>query len=384
MEVQIVCTYCSATKDDSIELLPANKRYMSKRISYVKDLALLSGIDFYILSGKFGLVHENELLPYYDHLLSLDEVSSLSEIVAEQIVSHRITTIDFFIRASDVDPNVKVYIESLKLACGKNGTTLNIYILGELKQNHIIYEADNVKLLHQSVIDTQLVYGSVDLAITSPPYNLDIKYNSYDDTRSYEEYFDFNRRWMTLVYNWLKVDGRFCINIPLDKNRNGREPVTADITQLAKEVGFKYHSTVIWQKNNISNRTAWGSWMSASAPSVLAPVETIIILYKGVWKKTSGSRISTIKRDDFIKWTSGLWNMSPAKKSKIGHPAPFPLELPHRCINLFSYKNDVVLDPFAGSGTTLVSALLNERRGIGIEIDKSYTDTAIDRIKRLV
>lgn len=171
------------------------------------------------------------------------------------------------------------------------------------------------------------------------------------------------------------------MNIPLDKNKDGQQSVGADLTNIAKSVGFKYHSTIIWNEGNISRRTAWGSWMSARAPYVIAPVELIVILYKNEWRKTTGSGISDIKKDEFMGWTNGVWTFSGESKKKIGHPTPFPLELPQRCIKLFSFVDDVVLDPFLGSGSTLIAAYLNKRKGIGIEIDKTYCELAKKRLK---
>ena len=109
-----------------------------------------------------------------------------------------------------------------------------------------------------------------DLLITSPPYNVDIQYTTHDDRLTYKEYSDFSRRWMKRCFTWLKDDGRFCLNIPLDKNKGGQQSVGADLTTIAKKIGFSYHSTIVWNEGNISRRTAWGSWASASAPYVIA------------------------------------------------------------------------------------------------------------------
>ncbi len=220
----------------------------------------------------------------------------------------------------------------------------------------------------------------IDLTITSPPYNVGLEYNSTDDEISYEDYLAFSRVWMENCYKWSKPMGRFCLNVPLDKNKGGQRSVGADLTTIAQEVGWKYHSTIIWNEGNISRRTAWGSWKSASAPYVIAPVELIVVLYKESWKKTSGSRQSDITRDEFLEWTNGLWTFNGESKKRIGHPAPFPRELPRRCIKLFSYVGDTVFDPFLGSGTTLIEAFLNQRTGIGIEIDESYAAIAKERL----
>lgn len=142
----------------------------------------------------------------------------------------------------------------------------------------------------------------------------------------------------------VKDDGRFCLNIPLDKNKGGQQSVCADITTIAKQVGWKYHSTIIWNEQNISRRTAWGSWLSASAPYVIAPVEVIVVLYKNRWKKISGSRKSDISKKEFMEWTNGVWNFMGESKKKVGHPTPFPVELPKRCIKLFSFVGDTILD----------------------------------------
>lgn len=223
---------------------------------------------------------------------------------------------------------------------------------------------------------------SIDLIVTSPPYNVDIAYNSHDDKLSYDDYLDFSRQWLAKCYRLVKPDGRLCLNIPLDKNKGGQQSICADLTTIAKETGWNYHSTIIWNEQNISRRTAWGSWLSASAPFVIAPVEVIVVLYRQTWKKTSGSGKSDIKRNEFLEWTNGVWTFNGESKKRIGHPAPFPVELPRRCIKLFSYVGDTVLDPFVGSGTTLLACRQTHRRGIGIEIDRRYCRLAAERLAK--
>jgi site-specific DNA-methyltransferase (adenine-specific) len=122
--------------------------------------------------------------------------------------------------------------------------------------------------------------------------------------------------------------------------------------------------------------------MSPSAPYVIAPVELIIVLFKGSWRRPAAGRKSDIARKEFMDWTNGLWTFSGESKKKVGHPAPFPVELPTRCIKLFSYVGDTVLDPFMGSGSTLVAASRCDRRGIGIELDEGYCITARGRLER--
>ncbi len=236
-----------------------------------------------------------------------------------------------------------------------------------------IYNADFLKI-------PRVKERTIDLIVTSPPYNVGIKYNSHDDKMFYEDYLSFTREWLAKCYRLIKEDGRFCLNIPLDKNKGGQQSVCADITTIAKEVGWKYHSTIIWNEQNISRRTAWGSWLSASAPYVIAPVEVIVILYKDRWKRISGSRKSDISKEEFMEWTNGVWNFMGESKKRIGHPAPFPVELPRRCMKLFSFVGDTVLDPFLGSGSTLIACVLTNRKGIGVEIDKNYCEIAKKRL----
>ncbi len=202
---------------------------------------------------------------------------------------------------------------------------------------------------------TKIPDGSVDLIITSPPYNVDIHYNSHADNLSYEDYLEFTTKWIKRCFELTKNEGRLCLNIPLDKNKGGQKSVGADITKIAKDVGWKYHSTIIWNEGNISRRTAWGSFMSASAPYVIAPVELILILYKDSWKKNGGSRKNDITKQEFMDWTNGVWTFNgQSKKGAGGHPAAFPIELPRRCIKLFSFIDDIVFDPFLGSGSLLL------------------------------
>ena len=227
--------------------------------------------------------------------------------------------------------------------------------------------------------------SSIDLVITSPPYNVDIHYSTHNDDLSYKEYLEFSQEWLTKCWNLARNDGRLCLNIPLDKNKGGQQSVCADITGIAKKVGWKYHSTIVWNEGNISRRTAWGSWMSASAPYVIAPVEVILVLYKEKWKKNNGRKENDITRQEFMDWTNGVWTFpGQNKKGAGGHPAPYPVELPKRCIKLFSFVGDTVLDPFLGSGSTLIAATLGKRKGIGIDIDKNYCDIAIGRLQKEV
>lgn len=239
-------------------------------------------------------------------------------------------------------------------------------------QNQTIFQEDFTETI-------SVPENSVDLIVTSPPYNVDIQYASVQDGITYDDYLTFSNKWLTRAYHLAKPDGRLCLNIPLDKNKGGQQSVYADLTGIAKEIGWHYHATIIWNEGTISRRTAWGSFASASAPYVIAPVETIVVFYKDHWKKDVRGT-SDITKAEFIEWTNGLWTFNGEKKTRMGHPAPFPVELPRRCIRLFSYAEDTVLDPFLGSGTTLVACQETGRKGIGFDIDSGYCEIARNRL----
>ncbi|MBI4654313.1 MAG: site-specific DNA-methyltransferase [Nitrospirae bacterium] len=276
----------------------------------------------------------------------------------------------YFVREPEIAYDIKKGIISPESSVYKVDTSTNLY-----------FQRENIWIYNDDILKTTCIgQGSIDLIVMSPPYNVDIKYNSHDDTMSHDDYLSFTKKWLGRCYGFLKDDGRFCLNIPLDKNKGGQQSVCADITTIAKQIGFKYHSTIVWNEQNISRRTAWGSWLSAAAPYVIAPVEVIVVLYKNRWKKTSGSRKSDITKKEFMEWTNGVWNFSGESKKRVGHPAPFPIELPRRCIKLFSFVGDTILDPFLGSGSTLLACLQTDRVGIGIDIDKKYCDLAKTRL----
>ena len=175
-------------------------------------------------------------------------------------------------------------------------------------------------------------------------------------------------------------DGRFCLNIPLDKNKDGQQSVGADLTTIAKECGFSYHSTIVWNEGNISRRTAWGSWASASAPFVIAPVELIVVCtgIHGRRPAARGSRTSQNRNSWTGRTGSGHSTASAGQRSATLPPSRS--SLPLRCMKLFSFVGDTVLDPFMGSGSTLPRRLAVQPQGLGIEIDPHYCKIAVRRI----
>lgn len=229
--------------------------------------------------------------------------------------------------------------------------------------------------------------NSIDIVITSPPYNLDIKYSDYDDKKPLEDYLDFVKKLCKELFRVTKDGGRVCFNIPPDiGNLKDNSKVSLDSLyyNILSEVGFHYRTKIIWNKNTISARTAWGSFCSPSNPNVLPSFEYVLVFYKENPKKEGLKENIDIIKDEFIPWTNGLWTIATESAKKIGHPAPYPVELCTRLLKMFSYKNDVVLDPFMGSGTTAVSAININRNYIGFELSKEYCDIANNRISKEV
>lgn len=221
------------------------------------------------------------------------------------------------------------------------------------------------------------------LIVTSPPYSLGVDYGraGYFDDQPYERYLEWVRTWAATLLDASAADGRACINIPLDSNKGGKRAIYADYLRIFQQVGWTYQTSIVWNEQNISRRTAWGSWMSPSAPFVTAPVEMIAVFYKQTFRRPArDGRRGDITRDEFLAWTLGTWTFAGANPRRVGHPAPFPEELPRRLIKLYSYPGDLVLDPFVGSGTTLIAAARLGRRSLGIEISEEFCKLSVRNV----
>ena len=252
---------------------------------------------------------------------------------------------------------------------------------------------------------SNLPESSVDLIVTSPPYSVNISYDVYDDNTTIDEYLIFSKKWLENSFRILKDDGRICVNIPYEinlKDRGGRIFIVSEIWNIMKEIGFNWFGLIDLEEDSPhrSKTTAWGSWMSPSQPYLYNPKECIIIAYKNQPKKISkgepqwkGVPIQIEQEDgtfktkvvyqdedkkEFMELVFGQWKY--LNDSRPLTKATFSMDIPTKAIKILTYKNDIVLDPFAGSGTSLVAAQILDRRWIGIELSPNYCQIAQTRV----
>jgi site-specific DNA-methyltransferase (adenine-specific) len=249
----------------------------------------------------------------------------------------------------------------------------------------------------------------VDLIVCSPPYNANIKYDVYDDGLSMDDYWKFTIDWLSESFRVLKDDGRIAVNVPIEMNvqeRGGRILFNSEFWMRMKEVGFQFFGMVDLTEDSPHRvrQTAWGSWMSNSAPYIYNPKECVILAYKksskkltkgeSQWKgtptevKDEEGNVKTKMfyededKKEFMNLVFGRWEYFADTKSLT--KATFSLDIPSKAIKILTYKNDIVLDPFMGSGTTAVAAETLNRRWIGIELSENYTNIAKERVKPFV
>ena len=217
--------------------------------------------------------------------------------------------------------------------------------------------------------------NSVHLMITSPPYGVG---KDYDDDLDLNEFLEMLYLAWLNTYSLLVDGGRACINVA-NIGRKPYIPLHACIIQQMLQIGFRMRGEIIWDKgSSAGSSTAWGSWKSASNPTLRDQHEYILIFSKASFARDKS--VSTISKDSFLDNTRSVWQMNTESAKKIGHPAPFPIELPHRLIDLYSFENDVVYDPFMGSGTTAVAAVRTGRRYFGYEVNPEYHSLSEKRI----
>src|SRR5210317_739063 len=223
----------------------------------------------------------------------------------------------------------------------------------------------------------ELENNSISLTVTSPPYNIG-KDSDLDLTD--DEYWSMMENIFKETYRVTESGGRLVVNVA-NLGRKPYIPFSKYFTELLIETGFIMRGEIIWQKSKGANANfAWGSWLSASNPVIRDIHEYCLVFSKeGMSKGTKGT--STLEKDEFMESTLSIWNISPARAKKIGHPAPFPVELAKRFINLYSFKNDLILDPFIGSGSTAIAAKLLNRDYIGYELNPEYVKIAKNRLE---
>ena len=223
----------------------------------------------------------------------------------------------------------------------------------------------------------QLPDSSIHLMITSPPYNV---VKEYDNDLSFDDYLNLLKNVFLETYRVLVPGGRACINIA-NIGRKPYIPLNAYITRMMIEINFLMRAEIIWDKGSSSGTsTAWGSWKSASNPTLRDVHEYILVFSKGRYKRESNGRKPTVTKDEFLENTKSVWKFPTESAKRVGHPAPFPVGLPYRLIQFYTFKGDTVLDPFIGSGTTAIAALKTGRHYIGFEIDDKYVETSRKRI----
>ncbi|RKZ31437.1 site-specific DNA-methyltransferase [bacterium] len=249
--------------------------------------------------------------------------------------------------------------------------------------NEFPKELLNTTILGSAEDMSMIPDNSLHLMITSPPYNVS---KEYDEDLSLKEYLEMLRKVFTETYRVLVNGGRACINVA-NLGRKPYIPLSDYISQMMTEIGFNMRGEIIWNKAaSASPSTAWGSWMSASNPILRDIHEYILVFSKGDYKRERKGqdkelKQNTISKEDFMEWTKSIWTFKAESARKIGHPAPFPIDLPYRLIQLYSFTTDIVLDPFMGSGTTAIASLRSNRNYVGFEISEEYITLIKQRVK---
>lgn len=248
----------------------------------------------------------------------------------------------------------------------------------DMKENIFPDSLLNTIILGSSENMAQIPNNSVHLMITSPPYNAS---KEYDKDLTLDEYLQLLENVFKETYRVLINGGRACINVA-NLGRKPYIPLSDFISRIMTKIGFLMRGEIIWNKAaSASPSTAWGSWQSASNPTLRDIHEYILIFSKGDYKRDSTNKVNTITKEQFMEWTKSIWTMNAESAKRVGHPAPFPEELPTRLINLYSFKDDIILDPFMGSGTTALAALKNNRYFIGYDNEEKYIEIAKKRIE---
>ena len=261
----------------------------------------------------------------------------------------------------------------------------NLYSSQNNKQVNEYFENDLPRQYHNKIIlgnsekMNEIPDNTVHLMVTSPPYNVT---KDYDEDLHLNDYLKLLKNVFSDTYRVLVNGGRACINIA-NIGRKPYIPLSDYISQMMLDIGYLMRGEIIWNKGaGAGVSMAWGSWQSAANPVLRDVHEYILVFSKGNYQRINNGKENTITKEQFMEWTKSIWTMNPESAKKVNHPAPFPEELPYRLIQLFTFKGDIILDPFIGSGTTAVSSIKSNRNFIGYEINKQYKLIADTRIKK--
>ncbi len=249
-------------------------------------------------------------------------------------------------------------------------------------ENQIEPQNINKVFCKSSEAMTELPDNSIHLMVTSPPYNVG---KMYDENLSLKEYRELLKRVFKETHRVLVPGGRACINIA-NLGRKPYLPLHSYIIEDMHALGFLMRGELLWDKgSSASSSTAWGTYLEARNPVLRDVHEYILVFCKDTFTRLNPhKRKSTISKEEFLEFTKSVWKFSAERASKVGHPAPFPVELPYRLTQLYTFEGDVVLDPFVGSGTACIAALKTNRKYVAYDIDKKYCDLAEQRIKNFL
>ena len=233
----------------------------------------------------------------------------------------------------------------------------------------------NQVFLQSSECMPQVADRSVALMVTSPPYHVG---KDYDSDASFHEYLDLLEAVFAETYKKLQPGGRAVVNVA-NLGRKPYVPLSHLVTERMLKIGYLMRGEIIWRKaKGAGGNCAWGSWMSAKNPVIRDIHEYCLCFCKGRFDRAIKGK-STFTTEEFMESTLSIWEIAPERASRVNHPAPFPVDLPRRFINLYTYQGDLVLDPFMGSGSTAVAAVETGRKWVGYDTNPEYVEITRQR-----